>query len=78
MTVVIPSDAVEAEAAVKAAYDHDGPVYIVLVACCPCVQHFELGKGIVLKEGTDVTLRYCRVLWFPVALEVAEQLAAEV
>ena len=38
--------------------------------------HFELGKGIVLKEGADVTLVACGLM-VPVALEVAEQLAAE-
>lgn len=82
MTVIIPSDAVEAEAAVKAAYDHDGPVYMrfgrlpVPVFNTNPDYHFELGKGIVLKEGTDVTLVACGLM-VPVALEVAEQLAAE-
>jgi len=82
MTVIIPSDAVEAEAAVKAAYDHNGPVYMrfgrlpVPVFNTNPDYHFELGKGIVLKEGTDVTLVACGLM-VPVALEVAEQLAAE-
>ena len=82
MTVIIPSDAVEAEAAVKAAYDHDGPVYMrfgrlpVPVFNTNPDYHFELGKGIVLKEGTDVTLVACGLM-VPVALGVAEQLAAE-
>ena len=76
------SDAVEAEAAVKAAYDHDGPVYMrfgrlpVPVFNTNPDYRFELGKGIVLKEGTDVTLVACGLM-VPVALEVAEQLAAE-
>ena len=79
MTVIIPSDAVEAEAAVKAAYDHDGPVYMrfgrlpVPVFNTNPDYHFELGKGIVLKEGTDVTLVACGRM-VPVALELAEQL----
>ena len=82
MTVIIPSDAVEAEAAVKAAYDHDGPVYMrfgrlpVPVFNTNPDYHFELGKGIVLREGTDVTLVACGLMVL-VALEVAEQLAAE-
>ena len=46
MVVINPADDVEARAAVHAAYDHVGPVYL----------RFGIGKGIVLKEGKDVTI----------------------
>ena len=62
MTIINPSDDVEAKAAVKAAYEHNGPVYLRFGRLAiPVINdeenyHFELGKGIVLKEGTDVTI----------------------
>ena len=62
MVVINPSDDVEARAAVKAAYEHEGPVYLrfgrlaVPVINDNTEYKFELGKGITLKEGTDVTI----------------------
>ncbi len=62
MVVINPCDSVEAKAAVKAAYEHNGPVYLRFGRLAiPVINdeenyHFELGKGIVLKEGTDVTI----------------------
>ncbi|KIR02846.1 Transketolase [Lachnospiraceae bacterium TWA4] len=62
MVVVNPADAVEAEAAVRAAVEYEGPMYLrfgrlaVPVFNDPETYKFELGKGIVLKEGKDVTL----------------------
>lgn len=62
MTVVSPSDDVEACAAVRAAYEHQGPVYLRFGRLAvPVINDrpdykFELGKGIVLKEGKDVTI----------------------
>lgn len=62
MVVINPSDDVEARAAVKAAYAHTGPVYLrfgrlaVPVFNDEKTYRFEIGKGIVLKEGTDVTI----------------------
>ena len=62
MVVLCPSDDVEAKAAVAAAVEHDGPVYLRFGRLAvPVINDnpdykFELGKGIVLKEGTDVTL----------------------
>lgn len=62
MTVINPADDVEARAAVRAAYQHVGPVYLrfgrlaVPVFNDKETYKFELGKGIVLKEGTDVTI----------------------
>lgn len=62
MTVINPADDVEARAAVKAAYSHPGPVYLrfgrlaVPVFNDETNYKFEIGKGIVLTEGTDVTI----------------------
>ena len=75
MIVMNPSDDVEAKAAVKAALDHEGPVYIRFGRLAvPVINDredykFEIGKGIVLKEGTDVTI-------FATGLEVSESLEA--
>ena len=82
MTVIVPSDDVEARAAVKAAYAIDGPVYLRFGRLAvPVVNDrddyaFEVGKGIVMREGTDVTVVACGIeLIF--ALDAAEALAAE-
>lgn len=62
MVVINPSDDVEARAAVKAAYEHDGPVYLRFGRLAvPVINDredykFELGKGVVLKEGKDVSI----------------------
>ncbi len=62
MVVLSPSDDVEARAAIRAAYEHDGPVYIRLGRLAvPVINDeenytFEMGKGIVLREGTDLTI----------------------
>ena len=62
MVVINPADDVEARAAVHAAYDHVGPVYLrfgrlpVPVFNDEVTYKFEIGKGIVLKEGKDVTI----------------------
>ena len=75
MTIINPSDDVEASAAVKAAYEMEGPVYLRFGRLAvPVINDrddykFEIGKGVVLKEGTDLTL-------IATGLEVAESLAA--
>lgn len=62
MVVICPSDDIEAKAAVKAAYNHKGPVYIRFgrVPVPPVNQGedygFEIGKGVVIKEGSDITV----------------------
>ena len=62
MVVINPSDDVEARAAVKAAYEHQGPVYLRFGRLAvPEINDrpdykFEIGKGVVLKEGTDLTI----------------------
>lgn len=82
MVVINPSDDVEARAAVKAAYEHEGPVYLRFGRLAvPVINDredykFELGKGVVLREGKDITLI---TTGLPVAetLEAAEKLAAD-
>lgn len=75
MIVINPSDDIEAKAAVKAAYEHVGPVYLRFGRLAvPVINDtpdykFEIGKGAVLKEGTDVTI-------FATGLEVSESLEA--
>ena len=82
MVVINPSDDVEARAAVKAAYEHVGPVYMrVGRLAVPVINDredykFELGKGVVLREGKDLTIV---ATGLPVSncLEAAEKLAAD-
>jgi len=75
MVIINPSDDVEARAAVKAAYEHEGPVYLRFGRLAvPVINdhedyQFEIGKGVVLREGGDVTI-------FATGLEVAEALEA--
>lgn len=82
MTVVVPADDVEAKAAVRAAYETDGPFYLRFgrlaapVINDPATYKFELGRGIVMREGTDVTIVACGLMVSAV-LEAAEALAAE-
>ena len=82
MVVINPSDDVEAKAAVEAAYEHVGPVYMRFGRLAvPVINDkpgykFELGKGVVLREGKDLTFV---ATGLPVSgcLEAAERLAAE-
>ena len=82
MTVICPSDDVEARAAVFAAYEHKGPVYMRFGRLAvPVINDnpdykFEIGKGIVLKEGKDVTI-IANGLEVAEALEAAEMLKAD-
>ena len=61
MVVICPADDVEAKQAVKAAYNYEGPVYLRFGRLAVPVFHgddykFEIGKGEVIAEGTDVTI----------------------
>lgn len=82
MVVLNPSDDIEAKAAVEAAYEHDGPVYMRFGrAAVPVINDnpnykFEIGKGITLREGKDVALIATGLL-VASALEAAEMLAAD-
>ncbi len=75
MTIINPADDTEARAAVRAAYEYKGPVYLrfgrlpVPVFNDPETYQFELGKGVVLREGKDITL-------IATGLEVYETLLA--
>ena len=82
MVVINPSDDVEAKAAVKAAYEHVGPVYLRFGRLAvPVINDtpdykFAIGKGIVLREGKDVTI-FATGLEVAETLEAAEKLAAD-
>ncbi len=75
MVVINPSDDIEAKAAVRAAYEHEGPVYLRFGRLAvPVINDnedykFELGKAVTLREGTDVTI-------IASGLPVSESLAA--
>lgn len=61
MVVICPADDIEARQAVKAAYKYEGPVYLRFGRLAVPVFHsedykFEIGKGEVIKEGSDVSI----------------------
>ncbi|MBR6394153.1 MAG: transketolase family protein [Ruminococcus sp.] len=82
MTIINPCDDVEAKAAVKAALDFNGPVYMrfgrlaVPVINDEKTYKFELGKGVVMKDGKDVTI-VATGLMVNEAVEAAKTLEAE-
>ena len=82
MTIIVPSDDIEAKAAVKAAYAFEGPVYMRFGRLAvPVINdrpdyRFEIGKGILLREGSDLTI-IATGLEVNSALEAAEKLAAD-
>ena len=82
MVVINPCDDVEARAAVKAAYEYVGPVYLrfgrlaIPVLNDPDTYKFEIGKGVVLREGKDVTI-VATGLCVSESVAAAELLAAE-
>ena len=80
MTVICPADDVEARAAVKAAYEMEGPVYLRFGRLAVPVFHeegmkFEIGKGEILRDGADVAI-IANGLMVNEALVAAEELAA--
>lgn len=82
MVILNPADDVEAKACVKAAYEYNGPVYLRFGRLAvPVINDrpdykFELGKGVVLREGKDVTI-VATGLCVSSSLEAAEKLAAD-
>lgn len=82
MVIVNPADAVEARAAVKAALEYNGPMYLrfgrlaVPIFNDPQTYKFELGKGICLRNGNDVTIIASGVA-VDMALKAADMLANE-
>ena len=81
MTVICPADDIEAKAAVKAAYEMNGPVYLRFGRLAVPVFHaedykFEIGKGEILKDGTDVAIIANGLLFYE-AIQAGEELAKE-
>ncbi len=81
MTVICPADDVEAKAAVKAAYEMNGPVYLRFGRLAVPVFHsedykFQIGKGEIVKDGADVAIIANGLLVYE-AIQAAEALAAE-
>lgn len=82
MTVIVPADDVEAKAAVEAAINYEGPVYLRFGrAAVPVINDnpdykFEIGKGVVVREGKDVTI-VASGICVAEALAAAEKLAAD-
>ena len=82
MVVVNPADDVEAKAAVAAAVEYTGPVYLRFgrlaapVFNDPATYRFELGKGITLRDGEDITIVATGMLVYE-AIQAAEALAVE-
>ena len=82
MVILNPADDIEAKACVKAAYEYTGPVYLRFGRlAAPVINDrpdykFELGKGVVLREGKDLTI-VATGLCVSSALEAAEKLAAD-
>lgn len=82
MTVVVPADDVEARACVRAAYEFEGPVYmrfgrLATPVINDCEDYeFKIGRGVVVREGSDVTIIACGLM-VAEALEAAEALAAD-
>ena len=81
MVVMCPADDVEAHAAVKAAYEYMGPVYLRFGRLAVPVFHgkdmkFEIGKGEILRDGSDVAIIATGLMSYE-ALQAAELLAAK-
>ena len=81
MTVICPADDIEAKAAVKAAYEMNGPVYLRFGRLAVPVFHaedykFQIGKGEVIREGKDVAIIANGLLVYE-AIQAAEELAKE-
>ena len=82
MVILNPSDYIEAKAAVRAAYEYDGPCYLRFGRLAvPVINdtddyRFEIGKGVTLREGKDVTI-IATGLTVSGALEAANMLAAD-
>lgn len=81
MSIVVPSDDVEARAAVLAAAAYKGPMYLRMARVASPTYHndsyvFTLGKGEIISEGSDLTIIACGLMVMK-AMEAAEQLAKE-
>ena len=81
MSIVVPSDDVEARAAVLVAAEYKGPMYLRMARVASPTYHndsyiFTLGKGEIVREGSNLTIIACGLMVIK-AMEAAEQLAKE-
>lgn len=82
MVILNPSDYIEAKAAVRAAFEHEGPCYLRFGRLAvPIINdnvdyRFEIGKGVILREGKDVTI-IATGLTVSESLEAANRLAED-
>lgn len=82
LKVIVPSDALETDKAIRAVAAYNGPTYVRLSRLAtPIINDnadykFELGKGIIMREGCDVTIFACGIM-VAMALEAAKELAKE-
>jgi len=79
MVVICPADGVEAEAATKAAYEHQGPVYLRMGRLAVPLFHeegfkFTIGKGEIMRDGTDVAIIANGLMVYE-AIQAGEKLA---
>ena len=80
MVVICPADGVEAEAATKAAYAYNGPVYLRMGRLAVPVFHeegfeFQIGKGEIMRDGSDVAIIANGLMVYE-AIQAGEQLEA--
>jgi transketolase len=78
MVVICPADGVEAEAATKAVYEYDGPVYLRMGRLAVPVFHeegfeFQIGKGEIMHDGSDVAIIANGLMVYE-AIQAGEQL----
>ena len=81
MVVICPADGVEAEAATKAAYEYEGPVYLRFGRLAVPVFHeegftFRIGKGEVMREGSDIAIIANGLMVYE-AIQAGEELAKQ-
>ncbi|OGC24230.1 transketolase [candidate division WOR-1 bacterium RIFOXYB2_FULL_37_13] len=82
MTVIVPADSIETVKVIRAVADFSGPVYVRLSRIATPIVYentdykFKIGKGIVMREGKDVSLFACGIM-VAMALEAAENLGKE-
>ncbi len=81
MVVICPADGIEAEAATKAAYEYQGPVYLRMGRLAvPLFHeegfHFTIGKGEIMRDGSDVAIIANGLMVYE-AVQAGERLAAE-
>ena len=79
MVVICPADGVEAEAATKAAYEYQGPVYLRMGRLAVPVFHeegftFQIGKGEVMRDGSDIAIIANGLMVYE-AIQAGEKLA---